>query len=178
MAEPLTHRAGDSISWSRDEPDHPPADGWVLSYRLVHPTAAAITIAAVASGTVWTVSLTPSQTAAWPAGRCMLVGLLTRASAERLTRYSAAIEILPDLATASTYDGRSTARKMLEAVEAALVSRASAAQIDMIEANFRDRGWKRSPELLIKLRSQLAIEVAREDAITGSGAGGRVYVRF
>lgn len=178
MSEPVTLRAGDSVTWSRSEPDYTAADGWALAYRLIPPTGEAVAITTIAAGDTYTATLLASDTGNFPAGRCTLVGVLTKSGGQQITLYIGAIDILPNLSALSAWDGRSTARQMLDAVEATLANRASAGQLDVIEATFRDRGWKRSPETLLKLRSQLLAEVRREDAAEGKGSGGRTYVRF
>ncbi len=79
-------------------------------------------------------------------------------------------------------DSTTFAEQMLTAIEAALLSRATAGQLDMIKAALGDRSTDRNPGELIRLRDKFKIEVAQEqlaaNLAAGSGLPGRVRVRF
>jgi hypothetical protein len=74
------------------------------------------------------------------------------------------------------------AQTMLAAIEAALTSRATTEQLDMIKSTMGNRSIERNPGELIRLRDKFKSEVAQEAAATalalGGGLAGRVRVRF
>jgi hypothetical protein len=70
------------------------------------------------------------------------------------------MEILPNLAAATTFDFRSHAKTMLEAIEAAFEGKASSTQLEMEINGRRIRSF--SPEEMIKWRSFYKAEVAKE----------------
>lgn len=176
--EPHTHRAGDTLTWRRTVADYPATDGWALAYTLLSPTADKITLTATASGPDYLISVAAAATAAWPPGPRTWVARVTK-GAEVHTICTGTLNVLPDLTAATTYDGRSHARKMLDAIEAALLGAATAGQLDVLEADFNTRRIKYDRAGLIKLRSLYAVEVAREDAAAGRGVGrGRIMLRM
>jgi hypothetical protein len=90
------------------------------------------------------------------------------------------IEILPNLADATTYDFRSHAKTMLEAIEAAFEGKASSTQLEM-EINGR-RIKSFSPSEMIQWRSFYKAEVAKEaqaETLARTGVNPRrIGVRF
>ena len=176
--EPLALRAGDSATWRISLCDYPAGAGWVLSYALLSASAPKITFAAAADGDDHLVTLTAATTATWAAARYSMMATVSDGT-DRATVRLADIVVLPDLTAAANYDGRSHARKMLEAIEAALESRATAEQLDLIELSIYNRTSKRGQGVLLEYRSKYRAEVAREDAASGNRPGrGRVLLRF
>ena len=171
-------RAGDSATWRISLCDYPAGAGWVLSYALLSASAPKITFAAAADGDDHLVTLTSATTATWAAARYSMMATVSDGT-DRATVRAADIVVLPDLTVAPNYDGRSHARKMLEAIEAALESRATAEQLDLIELSIYNRTSKRGQGVLLEYRSKYRAEVAREDAASGNRPGrGRVLLRF
>jgi len=176
--EPTAHRAGDTLAWRRTVADYPATDGWALAYTLVSIAAVKITIAATASGADYLVSVPAATTSAWPAGPRTWVARVTK-GADVHTVGTGTLNVLPDLTAATTYDGRSHARKMLDAIDAALINAATAGQLDVLEADFNTRRIKYDRAGLIKMRNLYTIEVAREETAAGQGVGrGRVMLRM
>lgn len=177
--EPTQLRAGDTWSWSRSFSDYP-AGTWTLAYSLLN-SSGKISITAAADGTDYLVTVAASSTANYTAGTYSGVARVT-SGAESYTVWQGSIEVLPNLAAAPSFDDRTHARKMLEAIEAALESRASSSQVDLIQSAIGDRQVMRKPELLIKLRDTYKLEVASEEAAArlaqGFGGRGRVMVRL
>lgn len=174
-AAPTSLRAGDSVSWLLDFADYPASDGWVLSYVLLSDQGR-YDFTAVASGASHLIELASGDTAGWVAGQYTLTGYLKKGS-DRVTVGTSPIEILPDLPATSTttYDGRSHARRMLEAIEATLESRATKAQLDLVELQIYQRTQRRDVGVLLEARARYLVEVRREEA---AGASGRILVRF
>lgn len=173
--------AGDTLDFETSVPDYPASDGWTLKYRLA-PRAAgtAIDITASASGSDYIVQVAASTTISWAAGFYTWTAFVEK-SAERYTVGRGQLEIRPASSTlAAAYDGRSHARKALDAIEAVIENRAS---LDQQEYAINGRSLKRMPiEQLLKLRQIYRAEVAGEEAAArleaGLGAARKVQVRL
>ena len=168
--EPAALRAGDTWTWRRDDLGDYPASSWTLAYYFRNASAH-FDITAAADGNAYLVTVAKATTAPIAAGWYDWIAVATSAT-ERYQVDQGRAEVLPDFATAAAHDARTTSRKLLDYVEAMLLGRASSGQIDIIETTLADRGLKRESGGLMKLRSQLASEVAREDAANGRKTGG------
>lgn len=161
--EPTALIAGDTATWSKSLADFPASAGWALTYTLIN-AAGKISIAASASGDDHLVEVAPATTADWVAGRYQWLAHVTLGAA-RHTVGSGTMEVKPNLAAATTYDARSHARKMLEAIEAALEARATSAHLDVITSSYPGMSITRDKDKLIRLRDLYRREVrAEEDA--------------
>jgi hypothetical protein len=176
--EPSSFRAGDLLSWTKSLSDYPADQGWTLAYTLIN-AASKITINASASGADFLVSVAATLTAAYTAGAYQWMARVTKAT-EIYTVGQGTIEILPNLAAATTYDFRSHAKTMLEAIEAAFEGKASSTQLEM-EINGR-RIKSFSPSEMIQWRSFYKAEVAKEaqaETLARTGVNPRrIGVRF
>lgn len=177
---PKSIRAGDSTVWRSSFADYKASAGWALAYRLVPRSGgAAKDIAAGADGDDFEVSLSASDTASYVAGEYTLVGRVTKAS-ESFTVYADVCTVQPNLMTATSLDDRSTARRIVEAIDAWLSGKAGWAG----EKTLGDRHIKDHPlPDLIRLRDRYAQDIAAEDAAASLFAGegsmrGRVMVRM
>lgn len=176
---PASIRAGDTVEWITSEPDYPASDGWALSWRLIN-AAGKIDITSTASGADHAVSVAASESDGWATGQYDWVCLATKGAA-RKTVSSGKTEILPDLAALSTgFDTRTTAKKLLDAVEDALLKRASRTDLEYEIAGRRLKAMTHGE--LLAARDKLKREVASEDkaarVAAGLPAGNRVLVRF
>lgn len=169
--EPQVITAGDSAQWEKTLADYPADDGWVLSYVFINATHK-ITFAGTADGASHFISLTAATTAAWNAGLYQWQAYATKAAtSERATVESGSITIKPNLAAVgtTTYDGRSHARKVLDAIEAVIENRATT---DQQEYTIGDRSLKRTPLAdLYKLRTQYKAIVTKEETLENAGTG-------
>ncbi len=156
--EPATIRAGDFITWVKTLTDYPASAGWALSYTLIN-AAVKITINASASGADHLVSVAAATTGSYAAGSYTWMARVTKGT-EIYTVETGSMQILPNLAALSTYDGRSHAKVMVEAIEAAIQGRASSVQLRMA-INNRSIEYL-SPTELIKWLSFYRAEVAKE----------------
>jgi hypothetical protein len=177
---PSSLRAGDSAAWSYSDTTYLATAGWALAYRLVSRSGgASYSISAVANGDAFDVALDASDTAGFAEGNYTLVGAVTL-GAERVTVCNQACSVLPDVMEATSLDQRSTARKIVEAIDAWLEGKAGWAG----EKTIADRSIKDHPlPDLIVLRDRFMQDVASEDAaasiINGLGSmRGRVMVRM
>lgn len=156
--EPTTFRAGDLVSWSKSLADYPANAGWSLAYTLINATTK-ITINAGASGADHLVSVAAGTTGSYTAGDYTWMARVTKGS-EVYTIDQGSLTILPNLSALATFDGRSHAKVMVEAIEAAIQGRASALQL-RYQINGRSIEYL-NPTDLIKWLSFYRAEVAKE----------------
>lgn len=181
--EPREIAASDSLSWERSLTDYPASEGWTLHYALFNATAA-YTIDSTADGDTHIVSVDSATTAAWTAGRYDWTAYVTHTDGRRKSLFTGVIKITPDLS--QPYDGRSHARKMLDAIEAVLEGRATAQEIDLIKAQRGiqgdDRAIERDTAALIPLRDKYKAEVAAEERaaalVRGEKQPRNIKIRF
>jgi hypothetical protein len=182
--EPLQLRAGDTWKWRREDfaADYP-ASSWALTYRFKN-AAGGFEVVAAADGDQFAVTVAAATSAGYAAGKYAWVAWV-ESGAEEYTVDNGTLEVLVDLraglATAAV-DGRSHARKMLDALEAALEGKATASQVDMIQYAIADRSVMRKPELLMEWRDKYRVEVRAEEAAerlaNGLGGAGKLYARL
>ncbi len=180
--EPTALRVGDTWQWRREDLADYPASAWVLTYHFRN-AAAYFDVTATADGAAHAVTVAKATSAGKTAGWYDWVAVV--ADLAGTVRYEVdrgRIELLPNYSAAAVLDDRSFPRKMVEAIEAVLLTRASADQLDLVNATLADRGITRDKSGLIALRSQFLAEVAREEhaeAIRqGLGGKNRLLARF
>jgi hypothetical protein len=176
-SEPTTLRAGDTWSWLRSLADYP-ATSWTLAYTLIN-AAGKISITAAASGSDHLVTVAADTTAAYAPGTYR-VSMRATSGSEAYSSALPDIEVLPNLAAQDSYDDRSHAVKMVEAIESALEGKATGSQIDMIETTIGDRAITRKPELLKEWRDTYRAEAADEarKALIAAGKSAHRAVLF
>lgn len=159
--EPSFIRAGDTLAWRREDlSDYPATAGWTLKYYFRNATHK-FAITATSSGDAYAVSVAMATTAGYTVGKYDWLAVVESAT-ERHEVDTGRIEVLPNLATDAVYDARSFARKMLEIIEAALLTRASADQLDLLNATLDGRGIQRDKAGLMTLRTEFQAEVRAE----------------
>jgi hypothetical protein len=184
--EPQEIIAGDTLTWSKDLPDYSATDGWQLSYRLRgnanYDLAWGTVVSANGSGFV--VSVPSATTHSWAAGTYWLFGFVTKTS-ERYQIIKVEVVVQPDSQSASqSFDGRSHAKKCLQAIEAMLEGNASreeqSYQID-IQGKMRQLQFCTKAEL-IQFRNyykrEVESELAAERIAKGLGGGRKILTRF
>lgn len=175
--EPSSLRAGDTWKWTRTLDDYP-AGTWTLKYRFKNATSY-FEIVAGTSGTDHSVSVAAATTAAYPAGSYTWMAWVEGGSSEKYTVDTGTLEVDPDYrASTAAYDGRSHARKMLDALEAWLEARDPA----VAEYEIAGRRMKYIPIAeLVKLRNRYGMEVRNEEAAAaiarGEGLGRKIQFR-
>lgn len=177
--EPSRVTAGDSISWLKSLSDYPASAGWVLAYTFIN-SAAKITATATASGADHLVSISAATSAGWASGTYTWQSTVTKA-AERYTVGTGAMVVSPNLAAATTYDTRSSARKALDAVNLLLETYGAKAYQHSYEIAGRRQQFQ-TPGDFMAFRSRLMAEVATEENAARINAGlsprNQVAVRF
>lgn len=177
--EPSRVTAGDTVTWLKSLENYPASAGWVLVYTLINATGKQ-TITATAIGDDHLVNVSAATSAGWAAGSYSWSARVSKAS-EKFTVGTGSIIVAPDLAAATTLDTRSTARKTLDAVNAALESYGSKAYLHSFEIAGRKQAFH-TPGDFLSFRSRLMAEVAREENAVRLAAGlaprNQLTVRF
>lgn len=179
--EPSKVRAGDTVTWLKSLAQYP-ASSWTLYYRLINATAK-IDIAAAASGDSHLVSVPIATSDDWTAGDYTYVAWVTDGT-DRVTVAQGRMTVLPNLAavTAAGYDSRTQAKKMLDAIDAAILSLSSGERLAVVEAEIAGRRFKYDFNGLMKLRNLYAAQVSAEEnaerASLGLGSRNKLNVRF
>lgn len=174
--EPVCARAGDTWHWRRENLGDFPASAWTLKYFFRNATAK-FDITATADGEYYAVDVAKATTAAYAVGSYDWIAVVENAT-ERYQIDQGRLDVLPNLALDAIYDARSFARTMLDAVEAALLSKASGQQLDLVRATMATRSMEYNTASLMTLRSQLMAEVKREASANNGIDTRRVLVRF
>jgi hypothetical protein len=169
--EPARVRAGDTVTWRKTLADYPPGEGWTLYYRLINATAK-VDITATNDNDTHLVSVAKTTTDDWVAGDYTLIAWVASAT-ERVSLPGGRITILPDLAAvaAAGYDSRTQAKKMLDAIDAALLSLSSGERLAVVEAEVAGRRLKYNIDGLMKLRNLYAAQVRAEEAAERASLG-------
>ena len=178
--EPTTIQAGDTLIWQKSFTDYQANDGWVLHYRIIN-SAGKFDITSSASGAYHLVTATAATTATYTAGIYTLLGWVTKTTS-RYSVYSGKVEVLPDLAAqVAGYDTRTTAKKVLDLLDAAMIASGSNAWTQSYTIEGRTISF-RSPGDFIAYRSKVKQEVAREENAdrmkSGLATKNRISVRF
>jgi hypothetical protein len=166
--EPASIRAGDSASWQISDANYSAGAGWVLTWTFIN-AAGKFSITSTASGNDHLVHVLPAVTALYPAGdyawQCVAAN-----GTDAYTIRQGNMEVVASFAAVATLDGRSFARKTLDALEAWIETH----DPGVAEYEIAGRRMKYIPITdLLKLRDQFRKEVRGQ-----SGKSGRVYLRF
>lgn len=158
---PAQLRAGDSLlivtDLTKKYPEYSAANGYALTLTLVG-TAARYEIAGV--GDPWTFQAGATDTTGWVDGAYTYILTFTK-DTERHTVDSGTVRVLPDVNALSTFDGRSQAKRTLDAIEAIIEQRASK---DQQQYTIAGRSLVKMPVAdLFKIRDTYRMEVMREE---------------
>lgn len=178
--EPGSCIAGDTITWIKSLADYP-APTWVLKYRLLN-AAGKIDITAAASGANHLITVAAATSAAYTAGIYDYLAWV-ESGTERHSVGQGRITVVANLAAASTFDGRSDARKIYEALLAAYKTRVDGGQgfVQEYEIAGRKMKFSSAADWLNQLnfwKRQVAAEDNAAKIAAGLPAGNRVLVRF
>lgn len=185
MTSPATLRAGDSATWEESTPSHLPADGWEVKARIIFVSGTPVALDGAPTVTGASFAVGAATSSAWPAGTATLILYAERGSGptlERATLSQAAVQILPNLLTATTHDGRSVAARTLADLEAALASYAQSGKGHVQSYTIAGRSMQfRSAADILDLIRYYRAEVARERATTAilqGGSPGRIIAKL
>jgi len=163
-SEPLEFRAGDTVAWTKSLADFSAADGWVLNYRFIN-AAGKFDITGTASGTIHAINVSAATTGAYAGGVYSWQAYVTK-GAERYTIGHGNTTVLSNLAgEVAGYDTRSSARKCLDQLDAALATYGKKAYTQSYSIAGRTMSFQ-SPGEFLAFRSKVQQEVNRETAAT------------
>jgi len=177
--EPGEITVGGSLDWSVTLADYPAPD-WVLHYAFFNGTANG-SFDAAADGSDHKVDLTSAVTGTWAAGRYNWTAYVTKGDEQKSVGEGVFI-FKPNPTVATNLDGRSHARKMLEAIEATLEGRGTADELDLVKGQFGERAIERNLDMVQKWRRKYRDEVEAEDSAQamadGEPAPKNIHVKF
>jgi hypothetical protein len=170
---------GDALEWKESEASYKASAGWTMYYQLSGPQQ--INIASTADGDDHKFSIPSTTTKTWASGVYLYQRYAKKAD-EVHTLERGTLEILLDLTsldTGSTYDARSHARRMVEALEEVMQGRISK-QTESITINGRSILYLSPAELRKEwLHWKAILRQEEEQARIAEGLGARkILVRF
>jgi len=174
------------VAWSKELTNYPASNGWQLSYRLRGPRNYEIPWVdnVTANGDSFSISISAATTAPYVAGTYWLFGFASKGG-ERYQVVKSEVTIQQNAQSASqSFDGRTHAKKMLDAIEAMLEGTASreesSYQID-IAGKMRQLSFFSRDELLRFrnfYKNEYARELSAQRIAQGKGGGRKILVRF
>lgn len=176
---------GDNFLWKRDLTDYPVAD-YALTYSFRLLTSAATEIALTSSvitesdTSVYTIDVPSSTTTSYTKGNYTYQEYITKTAASERLVINKGITTLKSNLDADTGDARSSARIILQALEATMENRAT---IDQMSMSIAGRSLSRmSPAELNKWKSDYQALVSNEDKKSrrdkGEATGTQIKVKF
>jgi hypothetical protein len=152
--EPITFAAGETLSWTKDLADYSPSDGWALAYFFHGPDR--FTATGTDASSYFDVTVPSTDTEKLQAGTYYWQAWVTKGD-ESYQVDSGQVTVTASLRTGESgapYDGRSTAKRILDAIDALVEGKAT---LDQQEYQIGNRSLKRIPIAdLIVLRKQYA----------------------
>jgi len=174
--------AGDTWDWTTSVDGYPATDGWTLKYRVIpriSGTPIAITAATASDGTSYRVTVAPATTAGYAAGNYTWYAWVEKVGA-RVTIDDGLVTLKGDPSSLATSDGRTSARRVYDAITAVIEGRATK---DQEEYAIGSRSLKRTPiaDLLVlrdRFKTEVDSEIAAEKMADGQGNPRAFVVRF
>ena len=180
LTEPTEIYPGDTLKWNRqDLSDKYPATAWTLTYYFRGPDGK-FDITATEDNSFFAISVLPDVTETYKAGDYIWTAKVSDGT-DVYTVDTGLCIVNTDIATKGTgYDPRSHVKKTLDALEAALLKKASK---DQLETQVDGIAIKRmTPEQLREWRkeykNEYIKELERESLKNGKKTGRRILVRF
>lgn len=171
--------AGDTASWLIPAQGDKTSATFTLAFALRGTQA--LTVAGVAEGNGWRVTLTAAQTATLPPGDYSFATVIT-AGADRYTIEQGRMQVQANIAAQPVgFDGRSQAEKDLAAVQQEIRARVQGGA--SLNYTIGSRSLAKEPiSALMALESKLKGDIAREKAAQriaqGLGSPRSIFVRF
>lgn len=164
---PLTINAGSKLEFTESNNDFPASAGWVLKYILIN-SKDKISINSTADGDSHKVLLSSAQTANYNAGTYTFQRYFEN-GAEVDGILTGTLIINPNLITAATYDTRTVAKKILDAIQATIQRRATKEQssISVMGKSLTNMSF----DELIKAESHYLSVVQNEEALESQKQG-------
>jgi hypothetical protein len=117
---------GETVEWEKDFDDYP-ADEWVITYYFRGYAGPGFDVAGTADGTTHVFSIATTVSDDMVAGRYDYQALAVKGTEKHLVDKGtvAAIASLAAINSSTTYDGRSTAKKILDAIDNLMAGKAA-----------------------------------------------------
>lgn len=179
--EPREFTAGETVTWSKSLEDYSAADGWALDYYFRGAGSFDVSAEAQADGSF--LAIIGADTEAQP-GTYYFQGWVTKGGEKHVVARGECKVLTGLSGDVDAYDGRSNAKKIVDAIDAMIAGKASLDQQEYtIGEGDSTRALKRIPiPELIKLRETYARMVARERRRERTRRGGTLMqdmkVRF
>ena len=175
--------AADKIEFTENNSLFTASSGWTAKYNLLNATDK-ISFVSTADGDTHAFTITSATSGAWAEGTYTAVLYYEHTDGTYEIEGRLTVTIKPNLITSTTYDFRSTARRTLEAIEAAIERRASKEQLSIqITVKGSSRALQYAPmDELIKAKTHYQAIVKNEEAEElirqGKNPGGKVLLQF
>lgn len=179
MTVPAYFVAGDTVTWLVPAQGDKTSTTHTLSFAL--RGVQALTVAGVAEGNGWRVTLSAAQTGTLPAGEYAWQQSIA-AGSDRFTVDQGRVKVQPNIAAQTVgFDGRTQAELDLAAVQAEIRTRVQGGA--SLNYTIGSRSLAKEPiSALMALESKLKADVAREKAAQrvaqGLGSPRSIFVRF
>lgn len=175
--EPAEVRVGLTWAWKRQDLTDYPASAWTLTYWFKQQAAAGakFSVVATADGDNYAVSVSAATSGAYTADDYTWVAVVSSGS-EAYEVDRGTIKLLPKYNTDSALDDRTHAKKMLEAVEAALEAFSlGVKQYSIGQRTMTRRDIPELTELRDKYRAEVFAELQAENARNGKAGNQLLY---
>ena len=177
--------AGDTITWTEQsvfdfQGNFYEPGAYTLNYSLRGPSV--LDVVATQVEGEWSITITPTQSEALAAGQYFWLAYVTDANANRFTVGNGQITIQVDLTKAvAGYDGRSNAKKIIDAIEAEIQARITGGSA--VEYTIAGRSLRKEPlQALQMLRAEYvgiyAKQVRAQRMAQGLGDPTARFVQF
>jgi hypothetical protein len=179
--EPSVITIGETLAWTKALEDYPASEGWALTYYF-RGAGVGFDATATADGDEFEISVPATTTANMTAGTYYWQAEVSL-SGEKHIVDRGQTEVKAGLAAidaATTHDGRSVAKTIIDAIDALMLGKATR---DQAEYTIGNRSLKRTPVAdLILLRERYAQIYAREQRAEKLRQGApflkNIYTRF
>jgi hypothetical protein len=181
--EPTKAYAGDRLQWRRTDLSDFPATTWSLAYYLRSSAGGGnIDIAATTDGTSFSIDVSPTESGSFIPATYYWTAFVSK-SGDRKLIGQGRIEILTNpVDVTGPSDGRTHARKTLDAIEAVIEKRATSDQQRYVFQAVGRSVDKMPIADVLKFRDYYAgivlAEEQQERVARGESSGRNIYVRF
>jgi len=169
-SEPTEITQNTSVSWTKYLSDFSPTEyALVYSFRAINFK---LDKTATTDGANFLISLTPVETLTFPPGPLWWLSKASKGT-DLYAVDDGMIQILPDLSQTASYDGRTFAEVMLDAIESILSKRATAGTVDLVSKTIGVENIDKRPDLLMQWRDKF-----KSEAMKDRGEGQNILARF
>lgn len=155
--EPKSFTAGETVEWQKELDNYSPQNGWQLVYSFCS-TDNKFEVTAIGENNYYVIRLSCEETSKYVPATYWWQSRVIQEDTQYIIE-SGELIIKPNLALLDNYDGRSHVKKVLDALEATILGKASR---DQLSYSISGRSLSRlSPSELLKWRDIYKAEYAR-----------------